>query len=442
MAEDCGFEMEARVRSVVRQVLSENVLDDLTTHLVRERVQQRLNAPIAEYKPQISEEINNFLLSVAPLAGPSTERHHRQAISAPSQVVAKLPRSDKSNSGFTGVYYCPASGKFDTYIPSRASMRGKRFFVGSFPTAEEAAIARQQHLQAAVERKQKMQADRKKTQKMQAQKSATKVLQCPSNVGAADCSEPREEGVTLCGQALEGDGGMFGCMLMAFHDGPHQLPRRSRGPAETTETARPCVAVKHKAVAGLPGNCKKLQKPEEAAMVAAKFLTSQGKSPPATDKATAPEPAVDLSHSKSVSEDCLCYQVLEEDGGMFGCTLKAFHQGAHQLPRRSHTPSTQEITQPRKQLRRAESLPNRSSLSNPHPKPRQVKDTSAVQNAQSLPATDKNCSASRRLLVIMAEDSPWATPFCIAKASSMLPLYFSKYKIGANVSCCTISKLF
>merc|ERR1712166_1677199 len=95
MVELCGSEMEARVRSIVRQVLSENVLDDLTTHLVRERVQQRLSAPIAQYKPQISEEINNFLLSVAPLAAPSTERHHRQAISAPSPVVA-LP-------GFTTV---------------------------------------------------------------------------------------------------------------------------------------------------------------------------------------------------------------------------------------------------------------------------------------------------------------------------------------------------
>src|SRR6187551_3558425 len=39
---------------------------------------------------------------------------------------------------------------------------------------------------------------------------------------------------------------------------------------------------------------------------------------------------------------------------------------------------------------------------------------------QSLPACDRNPSASRRLLVIIEEDNPWGTPFCKAMASSIV----------------------
>src|ERR1700742_1253502 len=60
---------------------------------------------------------------------------------------------------------------------------------------------------------------------------------------------------------------------------------------------------------------------------------------------------------------------------------------------------------------------------------------------QSEPAYDRNCSASRKLLVMMDDDSPCGTPFCRAMASSIV-LYFIRYNIGANVSCCTILKLF
>ena len=39
-----------------------------------------------------------------------------------------------------------------------------------------------------------------------------------------------EQAAVLCSQALEADGGMFGCILQASHEGPHQLPSRSRIP--------------------------------------------------------------------------------------------------------------------------------------------------------------------------------------------------------------------
>src|ERR1700759_3055531 len=58
---------------------------------------------------------------------------------------------------------------------------------------------------------------------------------------------------------------------------------------------------------------------------------------------------------------------------------------------------------------------------------------------QSEPAHDRNCSASRRLLVMMDDDRPCGTPFCMAMASSSV-VYFIRYSIGANVSCCTILK--
>ena len=51
------------VRHAVHDVLSEAVLDDMTTHIVRARVEEELGASIAHYKPQISEEICNFLIS-------------------------------------------------------------------------------------------------------------------------------------------------------------------------------------------------------------------------------------------------------------------------------------------------------------------------------------------------------------------------------------------
>src|SRR6185312_5745003 len=56
---------------------------------------------------------------------------------------------------------------------------------------------------------------------------------------------------------------------------------------------------------------------------------------------------------------------------------------------------------------------------------------------QSEPAQDKNCSASRKFQVIMADDKPCGTPFCRLIASSSV-LYFMRYNNGAKVSCCTI----
>jgi hypothetical protein len=50
---------------------------------------------------------------------------------------------------------------------------------------------------------------------------------------------------------------------------------------------------------------------------------------------------------------------------------------------------------------------------------------------QSEPVTDKNNSASRKLLVMIAEDNP-CTPFWTAMASSTVPEYFNKYKTGAK----------
>src|SRR3970040_3209463 len=61
---------------------------------------------------------------------------------------------------------------------------------------------------------------------------------------------------------------------------------------------------------------------------------------------------------------------------------------------------------------------------------------------QSEPTTDKNNSASRKLLVMIADDNPCATPFWIAIASITSPEYFNKYNTGAKVSCCTISNVF
>ena len=57
---------------------------------------------------------------------------------------------------------------------------------------------------------------------------------------------------------------------------------------------------------------------------------------------------------------------------------------------------------------------------------------------QSEPHADRNCSARLRLVVKIDDDSPCGTAFCISMASSR-SLYFITYRIGAKVSCWTIS---
>jgi len=57
---------------------------------------------------------------------------------------------------------------------------------------------------------------------------------------------------------------------------------------------------------------------------------------------------------------------------------------------------------------------------------------------QSLPAAERKRSALRRLVVMMAEESPCTTPFCMAMASSRVS-YFITYRMGANVSCWTMA---
>ena len=59
---------------------------------------------------------------------------------------------------------------------------------------------------------------------------------------------------------------------------------------------------------------------------------------------------------------------------------------------------------------------------------------------QSLPQWDKNNSASFKLFVIIADESPWSTSFWISIAFSISPEYLIRYNIGANVSVCTISR--
>lgn len=53
----------------------------------------------------------------------------------------------RNKSGFTGVWFDPARGKFESYINGRAVAAGnKRIHLGRFNTAEEAAIARDQFI--------------------------------------------------------------------------------------------------------------------------------------------------------------------------------------------------------------------------------------------------------------------------------------------------------
>ena len=47
------------VRRAVHDVLSKAVLGDMTTHILRARVEEELGAPIAHHKAQISQEICN-----------------------------------------------------------------------------------------------------------------------------------------------------------------------------------------------------------------------------------------------------------------------------------------------------------------------------------------------------------------------------------------------
>src|ERR1700749_2586296 len=88
-----------------------------------------------------------------------------------------------------------------------------------------------------------------------------------------------------------------------------------------------------------------------------------------------------------------------------------------------------------------DSLPPPVSFSPPNAPPISAPEVPIFTLAmpQSEPAHDKNSSASRKLVVIIADDNPCGTPFCKDIASSTV-LYLIKYKIGANVSCCTIWK--
>ena len=84
-----------------------------------------------------------------------------------------------------------------------------------------------------------------------------------------------------------------------------------------------------------------------------------------------------------------------------------------------------------------DSLPPPVSFSPPNAPPISAPEVPMFTLAipQSDPAEDKNASDYFKSFVIIAEDKPWGTAFCKAIAFSSPPVYFIKYKIGANVSC-------
>ena len=79
---------------------------------------------------------------------------------------------------------------------------------------------------------------------------------------------------------------------------------------------------------------------EEAAMVVARFLISKGKSPPANKIAVARPQNSQLVQLQCtvqktealVTPVALCSQMYDTEGGMYGCTLPAFHSGEHSTP--------------------------------------------------------------------------------------------------------------